>query len=209
MARYKESVCRLCRREGLKLYLKGERCYTDKCAIDRRAYAPGQHGQSRRGKVSEFGLQLREKQKARRIYGVLEKQFRNYFKQAERIKGVTGETLLQILESRLDNVVYRLGLAGSRSEARQMITHGHLRVNDHKVNIPSYLVQPDDEISIREKSRSMPRFKELWEIAEQRAQPEWLEFDAEKWKGRVVRLPSREEIDIPISEHLIIELYSR
>ena len=209
MARYKESVCRLCRREGLKLYLKGERCYTDKCAIDRRAYAPGQHGQSRRGKVSEFGLQLREKQKARRIYGVLEKQFRNYFKQAERIKGVTGETLLQILESRLDNVVYRLGLAGSRSEARQMITHGHLRVNDHKVNIPSYLVQPDDEISIREKSRSMPRFKELWEIAEQRSQPEWLEFDAEKWKGRVVRLPSREEIDIPISEHLIIELYSR
>lgn len=209
MARYKESVCRLCRREGLKLYLKGERCYTDKCAIDRRAYAPGQHGQSRRGKVSEFGLQLREKQKARRIYGVLEKQFRNYFKQAERIKGVTGETLLQILESRLDNVVYRLGLAGSRSEARQMITHGHLRVNDHKVNIPSYLVRPDDEISIREKSRSMLRFKELWEIAEQRAQPEWLEFDAEKWKGRVVRLPSREEIDIPISEHLIIELYSR
>lgn len=209
MARYKESVCRLCRREGLKLYLKGERCYTDKCAIDRRAYAPGQHGQSRRGKVSEFGLQLREKQKARRIYGVLEKQFRNYFKQAERIKGVTGETLLQILESRLDNVVYRLGLAGSRSEARQMITHGHLRVNDHKVNIPSYLVGPDDEISIREKSRSMLRFKELWEIAEQRAQPEWLEFDAEKWKGRVVRLPSREEIDIPISEHLIIELYSR
>lgn len=209
MARYKESVCRLCRREGLKLYLKGERCYTDKCAVDRRAYAPGQHGQSRRSKVSEFGLQLREKQKARRIYGVLEKQFRNYFKQAERIKGVTGETLLQMLESRLDNVVYRLGFAGSRNEARQMITHGHFRVNDRKVDIPSFLVRPGDEISVREKSRSMPRFKELWEIAEQRTQQEWLEFDAEKWKGRVVRLPSREEIDIPISEHLIIELYSR
>lgn len=208
MARYKESVCRLCRREGLKLYLKSERCYTDKCAVDRKAYGPGQHGQSRR-KVSEYGSQLREKQKARRIYGVLEKQFRNYFKQAARKKGVTGEALLQILESRLDNVVYRLGLAGSRNEARQMITHGHFRINDHKVNIPSYLVRPGDEISVREKSRGMSRFKELWEIAEQRAHPEWLEFDAEKWKGRLVRLPSREEIDVPISEHLIIELYSR
>ncbi len=208
MARYKESVCRLCRREGLKLYLKSERCYTDKCAVDRRTYGPGQHGQSRR-KVSEFGTQLREKQKARRIYGVLEKQFRNYFKQAARKKGVTGEALLQILESRLDNVVYRLGLAGSRNEARQMITHGHFRVNDHKVDIPSYLVRSGDEITVREKSRSMTRFKELWEMAEQRAHPEWLEFDAEKWKGRMVRLPSREEIDIPISEHLIIELYSR
>ncbi len=209
MARYKESVCRLCRREGLKLYLKGERCYTDKCAVDRRTYAPGQHGQSRRGKVSEFGIQLREKQKARRIYGVLEKQFRNYFKKAERIKGVTGETLLQILESRLDNIVYRLGFASSRSEARLMITHGHFRVNNHKVDIPSYLVSSGDEISVKEKSRNSPRFKELWEIAEQRTQPEWLELDAENWKGRVVRLPLREEIDIPISEHLIIELYSR
>ncbi|PKM80252.1 MAG: 30S ribosomal protein S4 [Firmicutes bacterium HGW-Firmicutes-13] len=208
MGRYKESVCRLCRREGLKLFLKGERCYTDKCAIDRRAYAPGQHGKSRR-KVSEFGVQLREKQKARRFYGVMEKQFRNYFRKAEQKKGITGENLLQILESRLDNVVYRLGFAGSRSEARQLITHGHFRVNGIKVNIPSYLTKPGDEISVREKSRTMPRFKEFWETAAQRALRDWLELDIDNWKGRVTRIPSRDEIDVPVSEHLIVELYSR
>ncbi len=208
MARYRGSVCRLCRREGMKLYLKGERCYTDKCAIERRAYAPGQHGQSRR-KPSEYGMQLREKQKARRIYGVLERQFRNYFKKAEQQKGVTGETLLQMLESRLDNVVYRLGFAGSRSEARQLVRHGHFRVNGRKVNIPSYLTRPGDEITVKEKSRGTNRFKELWEIAAQRTMPEWLDLDIDNWKGRVVRLPSRDEIDVPVSEHLIIELYSR
>ncbi len=208
MARYRGSVCRLCRREGMKLYLKGERCYTDKCAIERRAYAPGQHGQSRR-KPSEYGMQLREKQKARRIYGVLERQFRNYFKKAEQQKGVTGENLLQMLESRLDNVVYRLGFAGSRSEARQLVRHGHFRVNGRKVNIPSYLARPGDEITVKEKSRGTNRFKELWEIAAQRTMPEWLDLDIDNWKGRVVRLPSRDEIDVPVSEHLIIELYSR
>jgi len=192
----------------MKLYLKGERCYTDKCAIERRAYAPGQHGQSRR-KPSEYGMQLREKQKARRIYGVLERQFRNYFKKAEQQKGVTGETLLQMLESRLDNVVYRLGFAGSRSEARQLVRHGHFRVNGRKVNIPSYLTRPGDEITVKEKSRGTNRFKELWEIAAQRTMPEWLDLDIDNWKGRVVRLPSRDEIDVPVSEHLIIELYSR
>ncbi len=208
MGRYRGSVCRLCRREGLKLFLKGERCYTDKCSVERRAYAPGQHGQSRR-KPSEYGIQLREKQKARRIYGVMEKQFRNYFKKAERKKGVTGEILLQILESRLDNIVYRLGFASSRNEARQLIKHGHFRVNGNKVDIPSYLVEAGDEISVREKSRSTPRFKELWEIAEQRTLPDWLQLDVDNWKGRVIRLPSREEIDVPVSEHLIIEMYSR
>ncbi|RQD77454.1 MAG: 30S ribosomal protein S4 [Candidatus Syntrophonatronum acetioxidans] len=208
MARYRGSVCRLCRREGMKLYIKGERCYTDKCAIERRAYAPGQHGQSRR-KPSEYGMQLREKQKARRIYGVLERQFRNYFKKAEQQKGVTGENLLQMLESRLDNIVYRLGFAGSRNEARQLVRHGHFRVNGRKVNIPSYLTRPGDEITVKERSRGTNRFKELWEIAAQRTMPEWLDLDIDNWKGRVVRLPSRDEIDVPVSEHLIIELYSR
>lgn len=208
MARYRGSVCRLCRREGLKLYIKGERCYTDKCAMERRAYAPGQHGQSRR-KPSEYGMQLREKQKARRIYGVLERQFKNYFKKAEQRKGVTGENLLQMLESRLDNVVYRLGFAASRNEARQLVRHGHFRVNGRKVNIPSYLTQPGDEITVKEKSRGTNRFKELWEIAAQRTMPEWLDLDVDNWKGSLVRLPSREEIDVPVTEHLIVELYSR
>lgn len=208
MGRYKGSVCRLCRREGLKLFLKAERCYTDKCAIDRKAYGPGQHGKYRR-KVSEYGLQLREKQKARRYYGIMEKQFRNYFRKAEQKKGVTGENLLQILESRLDNIVYRLGFAGSRNEARQFITHGHFRINGKKVNIPSYLTKPGDEISVREKSRGTLRFKDLWETAGQRALPDWLELDIDNWKGRVIRIPSRDEIDVPVSEHLIVELYSR
>lgn len=208
MARYRGSVCRLCRREGLKLFLKGERCYSDKCAVDRRAYGPGQHGQSRR-KVSEYGVQLREKQKARRIYGVLERQFRNYFKLADQRKGITGENLLQLLERRLDNVVFRLGLAGSRNEARQLVKHGHFRVNGRKVDIPSYQVNGGDEISVKEKSRGSSRFKELWESAGETALPDWLELDKDNWKGKVLNVPTREEIDVPLSEHLIIELYSR
>lgn len=207
MARYTGSVCRQCRREEIKLYLKGERCYTDKCAIDRRAYPPGQHGQGRRKKPSEYGIQLREKQKARRIYGVLEKQFRNYFSIADRKKGITGENLLQLLESRLDNMVFRMGFALSRTEARQMVRHGHIRVNDHKVNIPSYLTKAGDIIEVKEKSRSKSRFKEVAEHG--RGKADWLEVDLDSMKGKVIRVPAREEIDIPISEHLIVELYSR
>ncbi len=193
----------------MKLYLKGERCYTEKCAIDRRSYAPGQHGQRRRGKVSEYGLQLREKQKARRIYGVMERQFRKYFSEADRRKGITGENLLQILESRLDNIVYRMGFAFSRPEARQLIRHGHFTVNGRKVTIPSYLVRPGDVVAVRESSRDKGRFKELAELTRNQGTMEWLEVDSENLTGKVIRLPNREEIDIPISEHLIVELYSR
>ncbi|NLM46704.1 MAG: 30S ribosomal protein S4 [Firmicutes bacterium] len=209
MARYTGPVCRQCRREGMKLYLKGERCYTEKCAIDRRSYAPGQHGQRRRGKVSEYGLQLREKQKARRIYGVMERQFRKYFREADRRKGITGENLLQILESRLDNIVYRMGFAFSRPEARQLVRHGHFTVNGRKVTIPSYLVRPGDVVAVRESSRDKGRFKELAELTRNQGTMEWLEVDSENLTGKVIRLPNREEIDIPISEHLIVELYSR
>jgi len=209
MARYRGPVCRLCRREGTKLFLKGERCYTDKCAIDKKAYAPGQHGPTRRIKQSEYGMQLREKQKARRIYGVLENQFRRYFKEADRKKGITGETLLQLLETRLDNVIYRLGFAGSRVEARQLVNHRHVLVNGKRVNVASYEVKTGDEITIREKSRNMPRMQELKELAEGHKTPEWLEADHENFTGRMVRVPAREEIDIPVEEHLIVELYSR
>lgn len=209
MARYTEAVCRLCRREGLKLYLKGERCYTEKCGIERRAYAPGQHGQGRRSKPSEYGMQLREKQKARRIYGVLESQFRKYFKEADRRKGITGENLLQILESRLDNAVYRLGFALSRPEARQLVRHGHFNVNGRKVSIPSYLLRPGDEISVREVARDKARFKDLSELMSSQGTVDWMEVDREKMTGKFVRVPTREEIDIPITEHLIVELYSR
>ncbi len=208
MARYKESVCRLCRREGQKLYLKGDRCYSDKCAIDRRQYAPGQHGQSRK-KISEYGLQLREKQKARRFYGVLEKQFRNYFSKADRQKGITGENLLILLERRLDNAVFRLGLASSRPEARLLILHGHFLVNGHKINIPSYQVRTGDEIEVKEKSKSSPKFKEIAEAAAHKTPSAWLEVDADNLKGRVNAMPKREDIDISIEEHLIVELYSR
>jgi small subunit ribosomal protein S4 len=193
----------------MKLYLKGERCYTEKCAIDRRSYAPGQHGQRRRGKVSEYGLQLREKQKARRIYGIMERQFRKYFREADRRKGITGENLLQILESRLDNIVYRMGFAFSRPEARQLIRHGHFTVNGRKVTIPSYLVRPGDVVAVRESSRGKGRFKELAELTRNQGTMEWLEVDGENLTGKVIRLPNRDEIDIPISEHLIVELYSR
>ena len=208
MARYKDSVCRLCRREGTKLYLKGERCYTDKCAVSRRAYAPGQHGQ-RRTKVSEYGNQLREKQKARRIYGVLESQFRKYFQEADRRRGITGENLLQILESRLDNVVFRLGFALSRAEGRHMVRHGHFNVNGRRVNIPSFLVRPGDVISVGAKGKKNARIKEVAEIMEGQGTLDWLEVDRENLVGKVLRIPGRDEIDIPVQEHLIVELYSR
>lgn len=210
MARYTGSVCRLCRREGVKLYLKGERCYTEKCAIDRRAYAPGQHGQaSARKKVSEYGTQLREKQKARRVYGVLEKQFRGYYEDAARRKGITGETLLQILESRLDNVVYRLGFAASRPEARQLVKHGHFNVNGRRVDIPSFQTNVGDVIAFTEKSLESPRVKELVEAAESKAAVTWLERDLNTKSGRIARVPARDEIDVPVVEQMIVELYSR
>lgn len=208
MARQRGPVCKLCRREGGKLYLKGERCYSPKCAFERRSYAPGQHREAKR-KVSEYALRLREKQKARRIYGVLERQFRRYFARAARARGVTGETLLQLLERRLDNVVYRLGFASSRAEARQMVSHGHFAVNGRKVNIPSYQVRPGDEVTVREGSRSLPRFQELREALVAKRTPEWLTVDAEAMKGTVLRLPAREDIDVPVKEHLIVEHYSR
>lgn len=208
MARYTEASCRLCRREGEKLFLKGERCYTNKCAISRRAYAPGQHGQNKK-KLSEYGLQLREKQKARRFYGVLESQFRKYFEIANRKKGVTGENLLQLLESRLDNVVYRMGFGTTRAEARQLVTHGHFDVNGKRLNIPSYLVKVGDTISVREDSKKSPRFKEILEVTGSKVVPKWLEVDQENLKGKVVALPSREDIDLNVQEHLIVELYSK
>lgn len=208
MARYTGPHCRLCRREGLKLYLKGDRCYTGKCAVDRRSYAPGQHGQGRK-KISEYGIQLREKQKARRIYGVLEKPFRNYFERAERQPGITGENLLRLLERRLDNVIYRLGLGASRVEARQLVRHGHFTVNGRKVNIPSYQVRVGDEIAVRRKSKESPRIKELMERAAERTPVAWLEYDANEAKARVVALPTRDQIDVPVQDHLIVELYSR
>lgn len=208
MARYTEAVCRLCRRERVKLYLKGDRCYSDKCSVVKHNYPPGQHGQARQ-KFSEYGQQLREKQKAKRIYGVLERQFRRYFKEADRRKGVTGETLLQLLESRLDNVVYRLGLSRSRAEARQLVNHGHFEVNGHKVNIPSYLVRPGDNISVREGSKKLPAFKYIAEAGDGRSVIDWLVVDLEKLEGKVLRSPRREEIDVPLTEHLIVELYSR
>jgi small subunit ribosomal protein S4 len=208
MARYTGPVCRLCRREGAKLYLKGDRCYTGKCAIDRRAYAPGQHGQGRK-KVSEYGLQLREKQKAKRIYGILETQFHNYFEKADRQKGVTGENLLRLLERRLDNVVFRLGYGSSRTEARQLVRHGHFIVNGSRVNIPSFLVKVGDVVAVTEKSKESPKLKELAESAQSKAAPAWLEKDTAALGGKIVSIPSREDIDVPIQEHLIVELYSR
>lgn len=208
MARYTEATCRLCRREGMKLFLKGDRCYTAKCAVERRGYAPGQHGQNRK-KLSEYGVQLREKQKARRICGVLERQFRRYYELATRMKGMTGVNLLTLLETRLDNVVYRLGFARSRAEARQLVRHGHFAVNGRKVSIPSFRVRPGDEVTVRERSRTRPLFEELAQVAAVRTVPAWLESSPTEFKGRVVRLPEREEIDVPVQEHLIVELYSK
>ena len=208
MARYTGAVCKLCRREGQKLFLKGERCYTGKCAISRRAYAPGQHGQGRK-KVSEYGIQLRAKQKARRFYGVLESQFATYFDIAERQQGMTGENLLRILESRLDNVVYRLGLASSRAQARQIVRHGHFLVNGKRVNIPSYLVKPSEVIAVCEKSRGKDSIKAIIDENASRPVPEWLSINKETLEATVTKLPNREDIDLDVAEHLIVELYSK
>ena len=208
MARYTGAVCRQCRREGQKLFLKGERCYSDKCAIDRRNYVPGQHGQSRK-KVSEYGLQLRAKQKANRFYGVLESQFAKYYEMADRKAGMTGENLLRILESRLDNVVYRLGFASSRAEARQLVVHGHYTVNGKKVNIPSYLLKEGDVVSINEASRQSEKIKAVLEACGARPVPIWLELDRNTLEAKVTRLPNREDIDLDVEETLIVELYSK
>jgi small subunit ribosomal protein S4 len=199
----------LCRREGIKLFLKGERCYTDRCAVERRNYAPGQHGQSRRPKFSDYGNQLREKQKVKRMYGVLEKQFRRYFREASRRRGVTGENLLILLEQRLDNMVYRLGFANSRNEGRQLVRHSHFLVNGKKVTIASYLVKQGDVVELREKSRKMTRVQESLEAVARRGVPSWLELDPGQFKGTVVALPTREELTFPVQEQLIVELYSR
>lgn len=209
MARYTDSVCRQCRREGEKLFLKGDRCYSEKCSVERRAYAPGMHGQRRRSKTSEYGLQLREKQKTRRIYGVLEKQFSNYFDKAERMEGVAGENLLILLERRLDNVVFRLGLASSRAEARQLVNHNHFTINGKKANIPSMLVKAGDVISVKESSMDSPKFQEIKAAGAYKTPPEWLEIDIENLTGRVLSLPTRAQIDTQVNEQLIVELYSR
>lgn len=209
MAKYKGPVCRLCRREGIRLYLKGDRCYTEKCAIERRAYVPGEHGQNRRQKETPYGHQLREKQKARRIYGVLESQFRNYFATAERKKGVTGEILLQLLETRLDNIVYRLGIAGSRAAARQVVRHGHITVNGRRVDIPSYQLRAGDLVAVREKSRALPHIKTTVENRRRTEMQNWLDFDDKKMEGRLLQIPSRENIPVPVQEQLIVELYSK
>ncbi len=206
MARYTDANCRLCRREGQKLFLKGDRCYSGKCAIDRRGYAPGQHGQGR-AKVSDYGLQLREKQKAKRFYGLQETQFRNLFDKAARKTGITGENLLILLETRLDNVVFRLGFASSRKEARQLVNHGHFQVNGRKVNIPSYTVKPGDVIKVKEKSTNSPKFKEVKEMSI--TVPAWVSVDVEKLEGKILSVPTRAEIDTPVAEHLIVELYSK
>jgi len=208
LARYTKTNCRLCRRENLKLFLKGERCYTEKCAYDRRNYPPGQHGQARK-KFSDYGTQLREKQKVKRIYGILENQFRNIFKEADRQKGITGETLLALLERRLDNVVYRLGFANSRDEARQLVRHNHFLVNRSKVNIPSYLVKPGDVIELQEKSKKVVRVLEALEGVARRGVPQWLELDKDQMKGSMKGMPSREDVTLPIQEKLIVELYSK
>ena len=206
MARYTGATCRLCRREGMKLFLKGDRCYTGKCAFDRRSYAPGQHGANKK-KISGYGVQLREKQKAKRIYGVLESQFRSYYEKAENMKGITGENLLKLLEMRLDNVVFKLGYGASRNEARQLVTHGHFLVNGKKVDIASYKVSVNDVISVSEKSRGSEKFKTFAENP--KALPKWLEANVGNYEGKVVAEPTREDIDVPVNETLIVELYSK
>lgn len=211
MARYSGSLCRLCRRERVKLFLKGERCYTPKCPFEKgRGYPPGQHGKIRGGKTTDYGLQLREKQKLKRIYGLMERQFRNYFKKAERMKGITGENLLVMLERRLDNVVFRLGFATSRRFARQLVVHRHFKVNDRIVDRPSYLVKVGDVIELKQKSRDNSHIKEAIELAQQRGLAPWLEFDPQNFRGRMIALPTREQlVDIPVKEHLVVELYSK
>lgn len=209
MARNIGSSCRLCRRENLKLFLKGDRCYGDKCAFERRPYAPGQHGQRRAGKYSDYRIQLREKQKVKRIYGLLEKQFRGYYFRAERQKGITGTNLLILLESRLDNIVYRMGFSSSRNQARQMVMHNHFLVNSREVNIPSYQVKPGDVVKVKEKSRKLPQILEAMETVVRRGIPNWIQVDKDKFEGVLESLPNREELTMPIQEQLIIELYSK
>jgi small subunit ribosomal protein S4 len=209
LARYCDAVCRLCRREGTKLFLKGQRCLTDKCAIEKRNFPPGQHGKSRKPKIVGYGLQLREKQKVRRLYGILEDQFRGYFERAAASKGVTGEALLQILERRIDNVVYRLGLATSRAAARQLVRHGHIFVAGRKVTVPSFQVSPGNELAVKESSRSLAVIERALDFAGNRSTPAWLEFDRSTLKGRMISLPRREDVNFPIQEQMIVELYSK
>ena len=209
MARYRDPVCRLCRREGVKLFLKGQRCLTDKCEIEKRNFAPGQHGKARRPKLLGYGLQLREKQKLRRLYGILENQFRNYFEKAARARGVAGENLLLLLELRLDNAVYRLGFATSRAAARQLVRHGHIQVSGRKVNIPSFQVAPGQEIAVREKSRNVPAIQHALDFSGGRSVPPWLELNREAVRGKVLSLPKREDVNFPIQEQMVVELYSK
>jgi len=208
MARYRGSLCRLCRRENMKMFLKGTRCYTEKCTFERRKYPPGQHGHNK-GKLSDYGLQLREKQKVKRIYGIMEQQFKNYFEKSTKMKGVTGENLLKLLERRLDNVIYRMGFAINRRQARQMVRHGFFMINGKKVNIPSYLVRPGDIIDITQAGRELEAIKENLALAEQRGLPVWIEINIEEMKGKFVRLPEKEEIQLPVQEQLIVEFYSK
>lgn len=209
MARYVGPVCRLCRREGMKLFLKGDRCYGEACAIERRNVPPGQHGKGRRARMAGYGLQLREKQRVKRMYGVLESQFRRYFKEADRRKGVTGETLLQLLEGRLDNLVYRLGFASSRPQARQLVRHGHFTVNGRRADVPSYALRAGDQVEVRPKSAKNPTIVDALEKVKGRGIPEWLEMDGEKLVGRLMSVPTRDQLNLPIQEQLIVELYSK
>ena len=209
MARYVDSACRLCRRENLKLFLKGDRCFTDKCGFERRSYAPGQHGQRRGGKISDYGIQLREKQKVKRIYGMLEKQFRRYYSRAERQKGITGTNLLVLLERRLDNIVYRTGFAASRNQARQLVRHSHFTVNGRKVNIPSYQVKIGDVIEVKEISRKITAISDAMETFVRREMPTWLDVDGGNFRATVKAFPNREELTMPVNEQLIVELYSK
>lgn len=209
MAKYRESLCRLCRAEGIKMFQKGDRCFTEKCGFERRGYAPGEHGQSRRGKHSDYGVQMREKQKLKRMYGLLEKQFRNYFQKADKQKGVTGSNLLLMLERRFDNVIFRMGFANSRAEARQLVLHSHFTINGKKVNIPSYLVDAGDVIQVKEKSRKITRIIESLDTVARRGIPQWMELDKENFQGVFARVPVREELTMPVQEQLVVELYSK
>lgn len=209
MARYIGPVCRLCRREDMKLFLKGDRCYTDKCGYERRAYAPGQHGQNRRRKASDYGEQLREKQKVKRMYGIAERQFRGYYYRASRMKGVTGENLLLLLERRFDNIVYRLGFASDHAEARQLVRHGHFQINGSTVDIPSYLVRVGDTVTVREKSKKIVRLGDSLAAVDRRGVPQWLEIDKDNFRGNIKSFPAREDFTMPIREQLIVELYSK
>ena len=209
MARYTDSSCRLCRRENLKLFLKGDRCYSEKCAFERRGYAPGDHGQAHKKQRSDYGVQLREKQKLKRLYGLLEKQFRGYFKKADQHKGITGTNLLIFLERRMDNMIFRMGLCNSRVEARQLISHGHFLINGKAVNIPSYLLKAGDEVSVKESSRKITRVLEAMETVARRGMPHWLELDKENFKASIKMLPVREDLTMPVQEQLVVELYSK